>query len=58
MSELGQLECRISLLTLNEIATPEILPPVHNSILKFKVQQEYAASGKAYKNVYSKENLA
>lgn len=37
------------MLTLTEIATPDILPPVRGRILKFKVQQEFAGSGKAYK---------
>lgn len=58
LSESGELQCSIqcsiSLLTLTEIATP-----VQGKILKFKVQQECAGSGKAYeKHLQYQENLA
>lgn len=44
---------------VTEITTPEILPPVQDRILKFKVQQECAGSGKAYKkHLQCQENLA
>lgn len=41
------------------MATPEILPPLQDRILKFKVRQECAGSGKAYKeHLQYWENLA
>lgn len=59
MCEVDQPQCSISLLTLTEMATPEILPPLQDRILKFKVRQECAGRGKAYKeHLQYQENLA